>query len=334
MKKLLFPTFIFLFLLSSCNENKTFRTADISGKDIDFHITRFDSIFWNIDTSDVCNEFIKLDSMYPEMAQIYIENVMLMGKLGNPMAQLEYNNFHNYPAVRTVFNTVQQEYYDINDIIQKLKPAILRMNVLLPQINTPEFYTHISFFNQNVIVGTGFISISLDNYMGEDYIYYDSIGIYSYLRQNMTRQKIPTDYMIALLTSEIPFNPSGNLLDDMTYYGRILYAAKCLFPEEDENIILGYTQAQLKWAEEHEKDIWDEMISSHIIYTTNIIEKNKFTHDGPFTQPFGQESPSRLGAFIGYQIVKNYMCNNQNITLVQLMQTTNGQEILNKSKYQ
>lgn len=334
MKKALFSTFIFLFLLSACNENKTFRTADISGKDIDFHITRFDSIFWNIDTSDVCNEFIKLDSMYPEMAQIYIENVMLMGKLGNPMAQMEYNNFHNYPAVRTVFSTVQQEYNDINDIVQKLKPAILRMNVLLPQINTPEFYTHISFFNQNVIVGTGFISLSLDNYMGENYIYYDSIGVYSYLRQNMTRQKIPTDYMIALLTSEFPFNPSGNLLDDMTYYGRILYATKCLFPEEDENIILGYTQDQLKWTEEHEEDIWDEMVSSHIIYTTNVIEKNKFIHDGPFTQPFGQESPSRLGAFIGYQIVKSYMRNNQNTTLVQLMQTTNGQEILNKSKYQ
>lgn len=334
MKKALYFILVFLFFLSACSKDKTFRTADISGKDIDFHITRFDSIFWNIDTSDVCNEFARLDSTYPEMARIYIERVMLMGKLGNPMVRAEYNNFHNYPAVTTVFNTVQQEYSDISDIEQKLEPAILRMNVLLPQIVTPDFYTHISFFNQNVIVGTGFISLSIDNYMGEDYIYYDSIGIYSYLRQNMVRYKIPTDYMIALLTSEFPFNPSGNLLDDITYYGRILYAAKCLFPEEDENVILGYSHKQMEWAEEHEKEIWDEMVSTHMIYTTNIIEKNKFTHDGPFTQPFGQESPSRLGAFIGYQIVKSYMRSNQNVTLVQLMQMTNGQEILNKSKYQ
>lgn len=321
-----------LLVAASCSKNEK-RTADISGMDIDFHITRYDSLFWNIDTAQVNAEFLRLDSLYPGMTEIYISHVMMMGKLDDPQAAVEYNNFHRYPAVVAVHDSVFSAYSDISDIEAELKPAILRMQSLLPHIQIPEFYTHVSFFNQNIIVGDGFISLSLDNYLGPDFSLYDSAGIYTYLRPNMRREKIATDYITAIISSEYLSNPSANLLSDMIYCGKVLYATSCMFPDVDDAIIMGYTPDQLDWARTNESELWRELVESHVIYTTNVIDKNKFTHDGPFTQPFGQESPSRLGAYIGWQIVRSYMRHNQDVTLIQLMQDNNAQEILNKSNY-
>ena len=45
-----------------------------------------------------------------------------------------------------------------------------------------------------------------------------------------------------------------------------------------------------------------------------------------------KESPGRLGYWVGYQIVNQYM-KNEGVSLLDLMKNTNSQEILLKSKY-
>ncbi|PKP02856.1 MAG: gliding motility lipoprotein GldB, partial [Bacteroidetes bacterium HGW-Bacteroidetes-9] len=51
-----------------------------------------------------------------------------------------------------------------------------------------------------------------------------------------------------------------------------------------------------------------------------------------FTASFSQESPSRTGAWLGWQIVKSYMKNNDSM-IAGLMANANSQEILEKSGY-
>lgn len=331
MKKIFFAIMVSTILVACSNPER--READIEGMDMQFGITRYDSLFWNIDSTRVNEEFQRLNRLCPEITPIYIEKVMLMGSIDSAQAAVEYKNFRKYPAVVDVYTSTQEAYKDISDIENELKPALLRLRKFLPNLKLPKFYTHISFFNQNIIIGEGFISLSLDNYMGENYCFYDSIGIYSYLRRNMIREKIVSDYLTAILCSEFMSAPNGNLLDDMVYYGKMLYTVSCLLPDEKENVIMGYTDGQMKWAEEREEELWRQMVESHIIYTENIIDKTKFLHDGPFTQPFGQDSPDRLGAYLGWQIVKSYMKNNQEVSIMQLMQETDGQKILKHSNY-
>ena len=300
---------------------------------MEFSIGRFDSSFWNIDSTRVAEELLRLDKEYPEMARIYMEKVMLMGSIDSAEAVTEYKNFRRYPAVIDVYTSTEEAYKDMSDIEGEMKLALLRTKVLLPSMQIPKFYTHISFFNQNLIIGEGFVSLSIDNYMGADYCFYDSIGIYNYQRANMRREKIVSDYLTAMLCSEYYTKANSDLLSDMIYYGKILYTVSCLLPDEDEKVIMGYTDEQMKWAEENEEEMWNTMVESHIIYTNSVVDKTKYLHDGPFTQPFGQDSPDRLGAYLGWQIVKSYMKHNQSVTIQQLMQETDGQKVLKKSHY-
>jgi uncharacterized protein YjaZ len=60
-----------------------------------------------------------------------------------------------------------------------------------------------------------------------------------------------------------------------------------------------------------------------------------FTNDGPFTtaKDFGNGTAPRIGSYIGWRIVKQYMEKNPKITLAQLLKLVDADDILTKSKY-
>ena len=60
----------------------------------------------------------------------------------------------------------------------------------------------------------------------------------------------------------------------------------------------------------------------------------KYLNDAPFTAPVSQESPGRLGAWVGWQIVDAWMEKQKDISLSDLLKEHNYQKILNESGYQ
>ena len=60
---------------------------------------------------------------------------------------------------------------------------------------------------------------------------------------------------------------------------------------------------------------------------------NSYLNDGPFTAEISQESPGRLGLWVGWRIVDSYMTNNKDVTLIELMGESDAQKILEQSYY-
>jgi uncharacterized protein YjaZ len=56
-------------------------------------------------------------------------------------------------------------------------------------------------------------------------------------------------------------------------------------------------------------------------------------NDAPFTAPVSQDSPGRLGTWLGWQIVESYMSKNPKATLTDLMKINNYQKMLEASGY-
>ena len=90
---------------------------------------------------------------------------------------------------------------------------------------------------------------------------------------------------------------------------------------------------QNQYCKQNEFNIWSYFIAQKKLYTTDQAEIMKFTVDGPFTSSLSKEAPPRIGYWVGRQIVKQYMEKNPNVTLEQLMNETNAQQILTKAKY-
>ena len=332
MKRYIYITvIIFAIALIACKREK--RHADLTGIDFKVKIERFDSAFWNIDTTKTAEEFTRLQKQYPDIMPIYTENIVRFGHPDSAITHYTYNLFRKDSAVQQLYNDALATYTDMSDIEHDLTTAFRRARYFLPQFPTPTVYSHVSGLNQSMVVSESFISLSIDNYLGTDYHLYEHIGIYNYQRNNMCRQKVASDYITAWISSEFSTSVADNLLSDMIHHGKILYVTSVLLPETPEHIIMGYTPEQWNWVKENEANMWNTLISTKDLYTTNMIDKTRYIKDGPFTLAFTQESPGRAAVYIGWQIVESYMRRNPEVSIQQLLQQPDAQIILNRSNY-
>lgn len=331
MNKYIYITLITCFALISCKHEK--RHADLSGIDFNIKIERFDSAFWSLDTTNIAEEFSLLKNKFPEITPIYTENIVRFGHPDSTITHQTYKFFKKDTSVQHLYTDALKIHANMSDIEHDLTTAFRRARYFLPQFPTPKIYCHVSGLNQSLIVTETFISLSIDNYLGENYPLYEQIGIYKYQRPNMRREKIAPDYITAWLSSEFNSNIADNLLTEIIHHGKILYTVSVLLPQTPEHIIMGYDKTQWEWVKKNEANMWNTLVTTKDLYSTSMMLKNKYVGDGPFTKPFTQESPGRAGAYIGWQIVESYMKHNPQISIQQLLQQPDAQIILNNSNY-
>ena len=133
---------------------------------------------------------------------------------------------------------------------------------------------------------------------------------------------------------KIPPPKDKTLLAEMIYAGKELYLKDLILPKYTDSDKIGYTPEQIKWSEENEGYMWRYFLEDQLLYSTDSKLSNRFINPAPFSKFYleiDNESPGRVGAWIGWQIVRSYMKNNE-VSLDQLLQM-DATEIFNQSKY-
>ena len=125
----------------------------------------------------------------------------------------------------------------------------------------------------------------------------------------------------------------SDFLSDIIYVGKTIFLTDVLIEGLHDSLKIQYTQKQMEYCDQNEFNVWSYFVAQKLLYTTNQTEIKKFTSEGPFTSAFSKEAPPRIGYWIGWQIVRQYMENNPEITLEQLMEIDDSQQLLSKSKY-
>ena len=133
----------------------------------------------------------------------------------------------------------------------------------------------------------------------------------------------------------VPRLNDRTLLSDMIYYGKILYLKDKLMPSVSDAVKMGYTQDQYDWAEVNEEPIWRNFVEQEHLYSTDRELQLRFIEPAPFSK-FGlelidNESPGRIGQYVGWQIVRAFMNKNE-ITVQQLLKIP-AEEIFKKSSF-
>jgi hypothetical protein len=127
-------------------------------------------------------------------------------------------------------------------------------------------------------------------------------------------------------------NATNNLLSHTIFYGKIYYAVNALLPDIHDSLLVSYSEAQLNYCRQNEKNLWGYFAEKNRLYENNMNQVQELTAEGPFTAAISKECPPRIAMWVGLQIVRSYMDKNE-VTLSQLMNEKDAQKILNKSKY-
>jgi hypothetical protein len=332
LSKSLIVAFSIGILFSACSSNRL--NVNTDNINIDFNIIRFDSLLFEPQSDSVTKNIHKTFAKYPEFSELYFQKVI---KIGSPYSKdfqdlldvflTEYN-------IKMAYEQNVNIYGNFNPYKNKLQNAFLHYKYYFPEKNVPDIYLMMTGFNHSIVVADDILAIGLDNFLGSNSRFYDQLQISNYLRNRMEPSVLPFEAVKGWITTEFPYNDSiDNLVSAMVYHGKILYLMDALFPNEPDSLKIAYSARDMIWCEKSEDDMWLYMMDQKILFANDIMQMRRIVFDAPFTNPFGQDSPGRVGQWIGWQIVRSYMNKNAEVTIPELMANDDYQKILLQSGY-
>lgn len=333
-------SFIFIFItlssFNSCagNTEKPHNKTYVQDQSI-LKIQRFDKDFHSYLANPTEEQYTILRTKYPNFVKAFgVVTVNLQDEeLDNPVLfkQLMEPYFSN-AALSKIYADALTLFSDLSTYELELTKANDLIKTYFIGKELPGLSIHVSGFKANTIVLDSIISVSTDKYLGKDYSGYKTF-FESYQTIQMQPKYIVRDFLKAWLMSEFrETNQRKDLLSEMIYQGKILYALNELLPEWDESDILGYTEQQQEWCEEHAKNIWKMTIDHNYLFNSDSQVIQKYMEDAPYTAIISTESPGRVGLWLGLQIIKNY-AKNTGHDLQSILLENNNQLLLKSAKY-
>jgi hypothetical protein len=324
---------LFLSSCDSCSRNKEKKYAvkadkiqEIRAK-VNTTIYRYETALFNLNPKDFGNELARIKPTY---------SFFLSGDVRDPKNQQQLYAFISDPITLEIYRETMKKYPDVTALKAQFDDAFSYYNYYFPNQKIPKVFTYVSSLDYEMPIkfADSVLIIALDMYLGKDCKYYPQIGVPIYKSERCSKEYIVADCMKEMAFSQIKFDNSRvTLLDEMINEGKRLYFAEAMLPNENDTIIIGYPQKKLEWAQKNEANMWGYIIENKMLYTPDSKIILKFINEAPFTSFFTNDSPGRVGAWIGWQIVRAYMNNYKNANLTELLNETNSQKILTLSKY-
>ena len=316
MKKI-FLVCTLAFLVFSCKD-KSEAAKKIEAIPVDLKLSRFDKVFFETPVADL--EKMKLS--YPEFFPKDVADSVWTNKMRNTQW-------------RELYAEVQKKYADFKTQKEEIDAVFKHAKFYFPNTRLPEVVTVISEmdYNNKVLYTGDYLLIALELYLGKDHDFYKS-EFPAYIRQNFEASQIMPDVVTALSYNQIPEDANKNLLSQMIFAGKELYIKDLLIPDYSDADKIGYTPEQIQWCQENESYMWRFFIDESLLYDTDPKLGNRFINRAPFSKFYleiDNETPGRVGTWIGWQIVRSYAENN-NVDIKTIL-TTDAATIFNNSKY-
>lgn len=313
MKKLF--VFSLILILFSCKEDKIVQQS-VDVDTVPVKVVRFEQLFYESNPADLA----KLKNEFPYFFPAGNEDTVWTNKLKDPL-------------LRELYKEVEHQYEDFSPIKKDIEELVGRIQYYYPNYITPKVITLINEVDTDAkaIYADSLALVSLDCYLGEKHRYY--VDFPEYQRIEFNQNQILPDLVESFSFGKIS-QPEKNLLGLMILYGKKLYLKDALIPEYSDAAKIAYTEEQIAWCKENESEMWSYLIENKLLYDNNQKNEFRFIEPAPFSRFYleiDNESPGRVGQWIGWQIVRSFMENNE--VSLQDMLKMNSKDIFENSKY-
>ena len=307
---------ITVVLLVSCKKESKLE-IDVSDIEVNTIIKRFDQEFY---TSPV-SKLPQLKANYPYLFPSQNNDSIWVNKMQDNDEQ-------------ELFAETEKLYSNFDDEEERLTNLFKHIMYYYPNFQPPTVITLLSNvdYNSSVVYADSLLFISLDVYLGkESEIYLD---FPNYVKNNFTKEHLVVDVATAFSQVQIPISSDRSFISRLIQEGKKMYLLDAYLPNLSDAEKIGYTQEQIDWTDFNDEDIWKYFVQNQLLFSSDQELSKRFIDEAPFSkfyQANDNDSPGRVGVWIGWQIVRAYM-NNNNTSLKELLKTPN-ELIFKKSKY-
>lgn len=332
MKKTIILAWVILIvLITACSDQKNNECVDqpdISGVTINLDIEYLHDKLLSVESKEELKELLKqhrvITTYFLKPEQYPNEDVMV------DELYKKFSNAH----IDTLQMEIDRVFGNFSTLETDLKNAFSHLKHYYPDTKVPRIKTVATGFEHDMYISDSLIVIGLDYYLGEG-AKYRPLGMFNYMLERYAPEYIVPSIMLlyGISTDYNKTDLSDNtMLADMIAYGKSFVFAKHMMPCTPDSIMIWYTGEEMAGVRANQDIIWAHFVEEELLFENNHMVKKKYIDPRPKTYEIGEKAPGRIGTWLGWQIVKKCMDEN-NFELVEVMNQRDPQVLFNKSKY-
>ena len=318
----------FLCGLNSCNTDRLLIPPPSTKIELD--VIRIEQEFEKSNTLPLMQQtHFRLTKDIPELYAYYLGACIQAGRMEDTTIQERLLDFIEDPYMIRVNKVLNTEFSDLSEEISAISTGFSYLTHYFERGPIPhKIVTYNSAFSNSVVSSPTEIGIGLERYMGGDHELIKELPeqvFFQYVKNQMDRRFLVRDVMTSWIGMHYieEIDEDGTLAEQLIAWGKLYYLVEATLPLEGKDVILRYFPDDLDWALDNEAAFWKYLVDENFLFKRELkIARNIFS-EGPFTPglPIEDKAPPRLGHFLGWRIVKNFMNQSKHISVEELVHT-------------
>ena len=255
----------------------------------------------------------------PEILALLINNYSQ--KEGKDSLQYQiWKSFYSKEYVLAVEKEIGDEFSNLEEENKKLLLSFKRFKSHFPKKELPKeiIFTNTNF-GGNVYLGNGKLIIGLERYLEGYQKQIEKIlppGEFPmWIQKGFNKKFMHRDIIMSsiLFNETIPESSSEYLIEKIIEWGKLCVLTEMSLRLNNEDVIpeivLRWTKDQWAWAKANKKAFWNHLSKNEMLFSTSEKTKAFMLNNGPYTIGFSEKSPDRMGQYLGWEMVRNYIFN-------------------------
>jgi len=310
---------LIILILSACSQNPLL--VDISNSAVKVEFVKVDSMYG---ASKSLEDFKRNhDSLKSILGELYMYEVSMNLKQSDTTTFPKgLQAFYSSKYVRSIENEKKSIQEKVKIQKQAVQDAFKYFNVHFPSAPVPNRIAFMNKMFSNVHSSDDCITVGLENYLGPENEVIKGIPsdqLYQWQKQAMNVSFLSRDILLSWIQAHLFEEMDESLAKHIVQAGKVLYILKATFPESSDAFILRYTDEDWKWAINNELPFWNYIVKEELLFENNPRDKANLLNEGPYTIGLPEKGPDRLGQFLGFQMVNQFMEQNKELPLQELL---------------
>lgn len=324
LKKTFFPIFILTILFSACS-NETKLAVKLTGNEQKIDIQYFDKDFWKLDSAHFSSDLKDLASRYPD----FFKN--------NTVSENDWLERYRDTEIHHFSDSLIRLFQDDISLSEEITTAFQRYQYFFEKKRIPQVVLWFSNFEMQspILCSQNTIFIAGEHFLGKKHPLY--AGAPSYIQFEKDKKFLSSqafqEWAINFIQTD---EKDPSFLSKIIFEGKKLYFAEQLLQHVEDHRIIAYSPEDIEWAQQNEGMIWQYYINQDYLFSNNPKLSQRFIDPSPFSKFYlgnDNDTPGRVGTWIGWQLIRSYMKNNPDVSLSSMLMDKDAKKILRKSKY-
>lgn len=296
-------------MTQSCGRNPL--DVDVSDTKVDISFYNIDSLLMNTDSTRLASLHSDLKLKIPELYDYQVGYCFQIGKVGDSAFVSSFLEYKRDSFIQKLEAEIGSTFKSTDKYRQGIVLGFKYLKTHLPSVKMPKSIGFMnSLFVSNAFSTEEEIGIGLERYLGAKSASIERLPsepFYSWVKDGMEEKYLERDAMASWIMTHIVPEVDGSLSEKMIRWGKIIYLTEAAYPKTDKHIILRYKEEGYKWANENEAFLWKYLVDEQLLFKLDEKISQNMLSDGPFTPGLPEKGPDRLGQYLGWRMVKNFM---------------------------